>query len=117
MEYFEPSFYLGMTATPNRTDGYDVFALFNHVIAFQISLQDALENDMLAPFHYFGIADLKINDDDIDDPALFSKLTSDERVKHVVSKIEEYTVGKSQRRGLIFCNRNDEAAELSRRFK
>lgn len=116
MEYFEPSFYLGMTATPNRTDGYDVFALFNHVIAFQISLQDALENDMLAPFHYFGIADLKINDDDIDDPALFSKLTSDERVKHVVSKIEEYTVGKSQRRGLIFCNRNDEAAELSRRF-
>ena len=116
MEYFDPTFYLGMTATPNRTDGFDVFAAFNHVIAFQITLQDALENDMLAPFHYFGIADLKINVDDIEDPALFSKLTSDERVRHVVSKIEEYTVDKTQRRGLIFCNRNDEATELSRRF-
>lgn len=116
MEYFKPLFCLGMTATPNRTDGYDVFALFNHVIAFQITLQDALENDMLAPFHYFGIADLKINDEDVEDPALFSKLTSDERVKHIVSKIEEYTVNKTRRRGLIFCNRNDEAAELSRRF-
>ncbi len=116
MEYFQPGFYLGMTATPTRTDGYDVFALFNHVIAFQITLQDALANDMLAPFHYFGIADLKINDEDIDDPNLFSKLTSDERVRHITSKIEQYTVNKSHRRGLIFCNRNDEAAELSRRF-
>lgn len=116
MEHFRPGFYLGMTATPTRTDGYDVFALFNHVIAFQITLQDALANDMLAPFHYFGIADLKINDEDVDDPNLFSRLTSEERVRHITSKIEQYTVNKSRRRGLIFCNRNDEAAELSRRF-
>lgn len=114
--YFSPKFCLGMTATPNRTDGYDVFALFNHVIAFQITLQDALANDMLAPFHYFGIADLKIDDNDVDDPSLFGRLTSDERVRHVIDKIEEYTVVKSERRGLIFCNRNDEAAELSGRF-
>lgn len=116
MEYFTPGFYLGMTATPTRTDGFDVFALFNHVIAFQITLQDALANDMLAPFHYFGIADLRIDDKDVDDPALFSRLTSDERVLHITTKIEQYTVNKSHRRGLIFCNRNDEASELSRRF-
>lgn len=116
MEHFAPRFYLGMTATPARTDGYDVFALFNHVIAFQITLQDALANDMLAPFHYFGIADLKIGDEDVDDPTLFSRLTSEERVRHIASKIEQYTVDKSGRRGLVFCNRNDEAAELSRRF-
>lgn len=113
MSHFTPRFYLGMTATPTRTDGFDVFALFNHVIAFQITLQDALANDMLAPFHYFGIADLKIGDDSVDDPGLFSRLTSDERVRHLVSKIEEYTVCRSQRKGLIFCNRNDEAAVLS----
>lgn len=113
MSYFTPRFYFGMTATPTRTDGFDVFALFNHVIAFRITLKDALENDMLAPFHYFGIADLKIGDDSIDDPGLFSRLTSDERVRHIVSKIEAYTVCRSQRKGLIFCNRNDEAATLS----
>ncbi|WP_317415957.1 DEAD/DEAH box helicase [Thermophilibacter provencensis] len=116
MQFFTPTFYLGMTATPQRTDGYDVFALFNHVIAYQITLQDALANNMLSPFHYFGIADLKIDDADVDDPSLFTKLTSDERVRHIVTKIEEYSVRKEGRRGLIFCNRVDEASELSSRF-
>lgn len=116
MSHFAPKFYLGMTATPTRTDGFDVFALFNHVIAFQITLQDALANDMLAPFHYFGIADLEIDDESINDASLFSRLTSDERVRHIVQKIEEYTVRKDRRCGLIFCNRNDEAAKLSNKL-
>lgn len=116
MSYFTPRFYLGMTATPNRTDGYDVFALFNHVIAFQITLQDALAEEMLAPFHYFGIHDLEIDDETVEDTALFGRLTSDERVRHITEKIEEYSVAKSNRRGLIFCNRNAEAEELSRKF-
>lgn len=116
MSHFRPRFYLGMTATPNRTDGYDVFALFNHVIAFQITLQDALAEEMLAPFHYFGIHDLEIDDETIEDTALFGRLTSDERVRHIVDKIEEYSVNKNNRKGLIFCNRNAEAEELSHRF-
>lgn len=115
--HFTPKFYLGMTATPNRTNNdYDVFALFNHVIAYQITLQDALANEMLAPFHYFGIADLSIDYEEQDDVSLFAKLTSDERVRHIVEKLEEYTVDKAHRRGLVFCNRNDEAREFSRRF-
>lgn len=116
MSYLTPSFYLGMTATPSRTDGYDVFGLFNHVIAYRITLQDALENEMLAPFHYFGIADLEIDDETVDDPGLFSKLTSAERVRHVTSKIEEYSISKKGRRGLIFCGRNEEARALSASF-
>ena len=116
LDHFKPSFFLGMTATPSRTDGYDVYALFNHIIAFRITLQNALDEDMLAPFHYFGIADLAIDDEAIDDVSLFSKLTSSERVDHITRKIEEYTVEKQDRRGLIFCNRNEEAAELSRMF-
>lgn len=116
MSHFTPRFYLGMTATPNRTDGYDVFALFNHVIAFQITLQDALSEEMLAPFHYFGIHDLEIDDETVENTALFGRLTSDERVRHITEKIEEYSVTKSSRRGLIFCNRNAEAKELSRKF-
>lgn len=116
MSHFTPRFYLGMTATPNRTDGYDVFALFNHVIAFQITLQDALAEEMLAPFHYFGIHDLEIDDETVEDTALFGRLTSDERVRHITEKIEEYSIAKSNRRGLIFCNRNAEAEELSRKF-
>lgn len=116
LAYFTPKFCLGMTATPTRTDGYDVYQLFNHTIAYRITLQDALDNDMLAPFHYFGIADLEVDDEAVDDVSLFGRLTSEERVRHVIQKIEEYSVEKSNRRGLIFCNRNAEAAELSRMF-
>lgn len=116
MEYFTPRFYLGMTATPNRTDGMDVFAMFNHVIAYQITLQDALANEMLVPFHYFGIADLEIDYESTDDFSLFNKLTAGERVRNIIQKINEYTVDKEHIRGLIFCNRNDEARSLSRQF-
>lgn len=116
LNYFKPSFMLGMTATPSRTDGYDVFALFNHVIACQITLQDALENDMLVPFHYFGIADFSIDYEERDDFSLFGRLVSEERVRQIIEKNEDYTVDKENRRGLIFCNRNEEAGELSRMF-
>ena len=116
LSYFTPKFVLGMTATPTRTDGYDVYGLFNHVIAYRITLQDALENDMLVPFHYFGIADLAIDDEAVDDVSLFGKLASAERADHVIQKIEEYSVRKKDRRGLVFCSRNDEASEMSRLF-
>lgn len=116
LAHFVPRFCLGMTATPNRTDGYDVYSLFNHVIAYRITLQDALKNEMLAPFHYFGIADIEIDDQTVDDVSMFTRLTSDERVRHITSKIEEYSVQKAERRGLIFCNRNEEAARLSQLF-
>lgn len=116
LEHFKPKFCLGMTATPNRTDGYDVFALFNHVIAYQITLQDALREDMLAPFHYFGIADLAIDEEEQSDFTLFSKLTSEARVNHIIDKIEEYSVKKDGRKGLVFCSRLEEARELAKRF-
>ena len=117
LDHFKPKFVLGMTATPSRTDGYDVYSLFNHVIAYRITLQDALENDMLVPFHYFGIADLAIDEESVDDFELFSQLTSCARVDHIVGAIETYSVRrKHDRRGLVFCSRNDEARELSRLF-
>lgn len=116
LDYFKPDFILGMTATPSRTDGYDVYSLFNHVIAYRITLQDALENNMLVPFHYFGIADLAIDDEEADDLSLFNQLTSEARVDHIANKIEELSVCKKSRRGLVFCSRNDEAQELSRLF-
>lgn len=116
IDYFKPKFLLGMTATPSRTDGYDVYALFNHVIAFRITLQDALDCDMLSPFHYFGVADLAIDGELVDDFTLFNRLTSEARVDHVIRKIEEYSVEKSNRRGLVFCSRKDEARRLAQAF-
>ena len=48
-----------MTASPERTDGFDIFNLFDHNIAYEIRLQHALKEDLLCPFHYFGITDIE----------------------------------------------------------
>ena len=115
MSHFAPKFMLGMTATPQRSDDYDIFKLFNHVIAYRITLQDALGEDMLTPFHYYGIADFKIDDTE-KDAELFNRLTAEDRVDHILQKIEDYSISRDGRRGLIFCSRNEEAQALSEEF-
>lgn len=59
MEYFTPSMFLGMSASPERTDDFDVYAAFDHNNVCEIRLQQALEYDFLSPFHYFGITDFR----------------------------------------------------------
>jgi superfamily II DNA or RNA helicase len=113
MSYFKPKFILGMTATPERTDGYDIFNAFDHTIAYEIRLHKALEEDMLSPFHYYGITDLAINDEIIDDKSDFNKLTSSERIKHILHNIKFYGCDNGEPRGLIFCSRTEEAIKLS----
>lgn len=60
LNYFQPKFLLGMSATPDRTDGYDIYNFFNHNILYEIRLYNALESKMLVPFYYFGISDILI---------------------------------------------------------
>lgn len=113
MDHFTPNFYLGMTATPERTDGKNIYEIFDYNIAYEIRLQDALENDMLCPFVYFGVKDIEIDGQLIDEKSNISNLTSDERVKHILNKIDFYGVCNNQVRGLIFCSSKAEARELS----
>ena len=42
-----------MTATPERTDGFDIYQLFDHNIAYEIRLNQAMQENLLCPFHYF----------------------------------------------------------------
>ena len=65
---------------------------------------------------YFGIADLAIDEEEQSDFTLFSKLTSEARVDHIIDKIEEYSVKKDGRKGLVFCSRLEEARELAKQF-
>jgi superfamily II DNA or RNA helicase/HKD family nuclease len=116
LKYFQPKFTLGMTATPERTDGYDVFKLFDYNIAYEIRLQRALEEDMLAPFHYYGVTEIKVDGQEISDDAAFNLLVSEERVKHIIQKANFYGTDQGNVRGLIFCSRNQESRELSKKF-
>ncbi|MEK3712753.1 DUF3427 domain-containing protein [Paenibacillus sp. FSL R7-0333] len=113
IEYFKPKFLLGMTATPERTDEFNIYELFDYNIAYEIRLQEALEEDMLCPFHYFGVTDFEYNGQIVDDTTLFSQLVTDERVSYLIEKIEYYGYSGEAIKGLIFCSRREEAIELS----
>ena len=62
----DADFMLGMTATPERTDGINIFELFGHNIAYEIRLQKALDENMLCPLHYYGVAEYLGSDEDPD---------------------------------------------------
>ena len=118
MRYFQPKLWLGMTASPD-TNQYDIYSLFDHNIAYEIRLQQALEEDLLCPFHYFGITDLEIDGEVFDDSTgvgNFARLVSDARVKHVIEKAEYFGHSGDRVKGLIFCSRKEEAKELSAKF-
>ena len=57
VEYFKPQFLLGLTATPERMDGRNIYELCDYNVPYEISLKDAINKGMLVPFHYYGIYD------------------------------------------------------------
>ncbi|MBB6622380.1 DEAD/DEAH box helicase [Clostridium gasigenes] len=116
VEYFKPKFLLGMTATPERSDDFDIFKMFDYNLAYEIRLQQALEEDLLCPFHYFGIADITIDGNELDDNTEFKYLVNEERVNHIIDKITFYGYCGDRVKGLIFCSDKKEALELSNEF-
>ncbi len=116
INYFKPKFLLGMTATPERTDGNDIFQLFDHNIAYEIRLNRAMEEEMLSSFHYYGVTDLYINNNEIDNKSDFNLLVSTERVERIIEQAKFYGSDNGITRGLIFCSRKNEAIELSALF-
>lgn len=57
VKYFKPQFLLGLTATPERMDGRNIYELCDYNVPYEISLKDAINKGMLVPFHYYGIYD------------------------------------------------------------
>lgn len=113
IDYLTPEFLLGMTATPERTDQWNIFKLFDYNVAYEIRLQEALEEDLLSPFHYFGVTDIELNGQLLSEDVNFSELVSDLRVDHIIEKIDYYGYAGDRVRGLMFCSRTDEAQQLS----
>ncbi|NLY80785.1 MAG: DEAD/DEAH box helicase family protein, partial [Lysinibacillus sp.] len=113
INYFTPEFLLGMTATPERTDNFNIYELFDYNIAYEIRLQAALEEDMLCPFHYFGVLDYEKDGELIDDATELRKLVSHERVQHIIEKINYYGYSGDRVKGLMFCSTKEEARNLS----
>ena len=125
MRYFTPKLWLGMTATPDKRDdnieGRNIYEIFHYQIAYEIRLQQAMEENLLCPFHYFGISDLSLIGDEKGKSRKlsteeFNRLISDERVKHIVEKANYFGYSGDKVKGLVFCSRIKESEELSFKF-
>ena len=113
---FKPQFWLGMTATPERMDDLDVYRLFDYNLAYEIRLREALEEKMLAPFHYVGVEDYEVDGATIDETTNLRRLLAPERVDYVLKQLDYYGYCGSQAKGLVFCSRQEEARKLAQAF-
>ena len=116
LSYFKPKFLLGMTATPERSDDCDIFKTFDHNIAYEIRLHQALAENMLVPFHYHGVSEIVVDGELLDDNADFVRLTSEERVKNILYYADFYGCDQGRVKGIVFCSRIKEAKALSEAF-
>ena len=112
LDHFTPKFLLGMSATPERNDDIDVFALFNHVVAYEIRLSDAIKNHLVTPFHYFGVtAGDEVGDDVSPDPEVLAG--------RIIEQSDKYGFSGPRLKCLVFCSNVSEseavASELRRR--
>ena len=113
LNHFKPKFLMGMTATPDRTDGYDIYKFFDYNIAYDIRLKEAMEYKLICPFHYFGIADIDIDDKQYDDKRVFTQIEMEQKVEHVIKNAEYYGHCDGRLKGLVFCRNLKEAEQYS----
>lgn len=120
LNYFEPDFTLGMTATPERSDNHNVFALFDNNVAIEVRLHEALDDELIIPFHYFGITDIDgidLSDVDIDNIAEVTKrLKVNERVDFIIEKMNFYGHDGKKRKCLGFCASVEHAHYMADEF-
>ncbi|MGV8847279.1 DUF3427 domain-containing protein [Tessaracoccus sp.] len=108
--HFAPRELLGLTATPERADGVDVRSFFDGRTAAELRLWDALEAELLSPFHYFGLADgtdlsqVKWSRGRYDEGALSNLYTgNDRRATIVLKQLQDKVLEPGAMKALGFC--------------
>lgn len=119
VDYFRPQFMLGLTATPERMDGKNIYELCDYNVPYEISLKEAINKGMLVPFHYYGIYD------DTDYSGLHPvKGRYDERELAEVYKdntgryelIYKYYLKYHSKRAMGFCCSRQHAEDMAKEF-
>ncbi|MCG3700815.1 DEAD/DEAH box helicase [Aliarcobacter butzleri] len=120
LDYFKPKFLLGLTATSNRMDGNSIYEVFDENIALDIRLNDALEHNLIVPFHYYGINDIQSIDYenvDLTKIDLLAKLLSvNKRVDFIIDKMNFYSNSGNKRKVLGFCVSKEHSNFMSEEF-
>lgn len=123
LEHIQPIELLGLTATPERGDGVDVRDFFGGRVASELRLWEALDQNLLCPFHYFGIHDqtdldaLEWKRGGYDLTALSNVYTgNDARTRIVLKELHDKVGDVGTIRGLGFCVSVNHARYMSEQF-
>ncbi len=113
LNYFTPVFLLGLTATPERMDKQDVFAIFNYVVPYELRLRDAINNDLVVPFKYFAVRDEMIDYSDKEKVNFLKNYFKDDNhIQFISNQIEEHRP-EGKLKAIGFCRSIDHAREMS----
>ena len=113
IDYFEPEFLLGLTATENRMDNQDVVEIFGNNIPYELRLRDAIINDLIVPFHYFGIRDELVDYGltDSEERRLIAQISNEDNCEFIYQQIESHRPEGQKLKALAFC-RNIQHARM-----
>jgi superfamily II DNA or RNA helicase len=116
IDYFKPGFMLGITATPERMDNQDVFKMFDKNVPYELRLRDAIINDLVVPFHYYGIRDKFVDYGFKDNTRIAKEIVKVENINFIKSEIEKHRpVGKLK--ALAFCTSIAHAQLMAEEFE
>ncbi|WP_371820586.1 DEAD/DEAH box helicase family protein [Falcatimonas sp. MSJ-15] len=119
IKYFEPEFMLGLTATPERMDGKNIYEICDYNVPYEISLRDAINKGMLVPFHYYGIYD------DTDYSKLhivkgkYAEKELTDTYKNAITRYEliyKNYMKYGSKRAIGFCCSREHAEDMAREF-
>ena len=115
MNYFKPHFLLGLTATPERMDNQDVFDLFDKNVPYELRLKDAIKNDLVVPFKYFGVRDNFINYSTKEKVNFLSEYFKNGHIEMIAKEIENHRQ-KGKLKAIGFCRSIEHAQMMSHKM-
>ncbi len=115
MSYFEPQFLLGITATPERMDGEDVFSLFDQNVPYELRLRDAIIHGLIVPFHYYGIRDdlIEYGIRETKGHKFVEQFSDEKHCDFIYHMIEKYRIPGEKMKALAFCRDISHAIRMS----
>lgn len=115
MNYFKPHFLLGLTATPERMDNQDVFDMFDKNVPYELRLKDAIKNDLVVPFKYFGVRDTFVDYSTKDKINFLSEYFKDGHIEMIAREIEKHRQ-EGKLKAVGFCRSIEHAQMMSHKM-
>ena len=119
INYFNPKFMLGLTATPDRLDNKDVFSICDYNTVYEATLKTAIDKGWLVPFRYYGIYDESVNYDKVEykngkynEKELEKALSINNRAELILKHYKKY----KSTRALGFCTSKSHAEFMAKYF-